>query len=751
MKNRSFLLCTLFLPVTMAFSATYYIDFEGGDNLADGISHQTAWKHSPGDRNAKDGPASAQLQPGDILHFKGGVQYFGEIRLKVSGSEGRPIVLDGNTDGSFGAGPAILDGAQMITGWQRVSSAEQVGGNPRWKEIMVVDLDVDLSSNFSADRFVGHRDAKPNVQAPWQRIFLIDGERRVLPVAQRPKPSDSFYPDLPSDFYKSPHRVTDSYPHKLYYEEGSKGNSKLPLIAITYGGNAPIIEPFNGGAVSVEMKEPATIVEIGFTLYRPKTSLAPNKVVFLADGKKVYTAKVDPEQAGMQRFKLPRKVKASKLTFQLQRSGSDIPAWTKLQQIAAFTADDDNVIEHEISSVIQDEERLTKTDPNWYDGMFIGVHGGNNHVYFSQVREYDSASNQLCVPHFESSIYDQTKYALYNSPKLIDLPGEWCLVPLEGGRTRAFLLPERMESGQPVNIGYPVLKTAVVIEAGASNLEIRGFLMQRYAGGSGGVATSSRGNSRSSHIRIADCEVRFMSGQSGISLNHSEYMTVENCYIHHCPGWTVGIYMNRINHFRLSGNRLYKNSGSGIRHYESKHGVLENNQVLDHYGMHSSALNFYEGCSDILFTSNYVQKIITINRSAENLTFRNNVVDSENRNNVGVALWKTGKAGGTFMKNILFENNTFINTARESDWGSSIFVQGGASAPEDLVIRNNILDNLRPVPDGIIEGNILMRDTATDPNSLFVDPAAGDYRRKKGGPQMDAGANISPPSAKWTR
>ena len=31
------------------------------------------------------------------------------------------------------------------------------------------------------------------------------------------------------------------------------------LIAITYGGSAPVIEPFNGGAVSVEMNAPAPI------------------------------------------------------------------------------------------------------------------------------------------------------------------------------------------------------------------------------------------------------------------------------------------------------------------------------------------------------------------------------------------------------------------------------------------------------------------------------------------------------------
>ena len=58
--------------------------------------------------------------------------------------------------------------------------------------------------------------------------------------------------------------------------------------------------------------------------------------------------------------------------------------------------------------------------------------------------------------------------------------------------------------------------------------------------------------------------------------------------------------------------------------------------------MHSSGLNFYEGCRDILFEGNYVQNVIAINRSAENLTFRNNVVDSQHRNAVSVAMWRLG-------------------------------------------------------------------------------------------------------------
>lgn len=762
MNNLIALVLTLIVAASATDAATYYVDFEGGDNEADGLSPQTAWKHSPGDSSATGQPSTVELEAGDIIRFKGGVQYLGEISLTVSGSEGKPIVLDGNADGAYGEGRAVLDGARMITQWQPVASAAEVRGNPQWQNILYADLDVDLSSNFNPGRFVLHRDGKRDRQAPWQRIFLIDGERRVLPVAQRPKPSDPFYPDLPRDFYESSDPLSNSYPHKVYYEEGSLGNRSLPLIAITYGGNAPVIQPFNGGAVSVEMKAPASIAEIGFKLFRPKSFAVPEHIVFLADGKEIFEAPVDPEQAEMQRFTLPETVEASKLTFQLKHSGEDVPGWTKLHQIAAFTPEGENVIEHEITTVIRDEERLTQKDPDWYDGMFVGVHGGNNHVYFAPVTRYDPDAHELHVPHFEFTTYKTTRYALFNSPRFIDQPGEWSLVPLEGGRTRVFFWPERTQEGQPQNIGYPLRSTGITLSGDASHIEVRGFIVQRYSSGYGGVATRGRGNSRPSHIRIADCEVRFLSGQSGITLNHSDHIEVEGCFVHHCPGWTVGTYVNRVNHYRIINNRLDKNSGSGIRHYESKHGVLRGNVVLNHYGMHSSALNFYEGCVDILFENNYVQRVIAINRSAEGITFRNNLIDGQKASAFNVAMWRSGRTGGTFIRNIVFENNTFINVNPEVGYATSIFVQAGPSVPEGLVIRNNVLDRLRPPVPGTVQGNIFMSETdaevagsdamtVSDPQVLFRDPENADYRRKPGGPMMEAGANVPPPPAEAQR
>lgn len=165
------------LLVTMAFplfGATYYVDFSGGDDQSDGLTPQTAWKHSPGDRNATGNPGTVELQPGDTIVLKGGVPYFGEIQWRVAGSEGKPITLDGNTAGTFGEGRAILDGARTITDWRRCASAEQVEGNARWNEIWYADLDVHFVNNTFVNTDSG---------TAWATGIL--GQRRGSPSPRR--------------------------------------------------------------------------------------------------------------------------------------------------------------------------------------------------------------------------------------------------------------------------------------------------------------------------------------------------------------------------------------------------------------------------------------------------------------------------------------------------------------------------------------------------------------------------------------
>ncbi|MEX2381233.1 MAG: right-handed parallel beta-helix repeat-containing protein [Opitutales bacterium] len=472
--------------------------------MADGQSPESSWKYAPGDQNATGNPAEAALAPGDTIIFKGGVAYHGALRLVESGTSQEPITLDGNTEGTFGEGRAVLDGGRLIEGWQRVESSEAVQGNLHWEDLFYADLDVDLSSNFEYGEFVLHRKAPRDRQAPWQRIILYDGEEGLLPIGE--------------------------------------------------------------------------------------------------------------------------------------------------------------------------------------------------------------------------------------------------------GRSRVYLLPERMEDGQPANVGFPVFNTGITIDDGSSHLEIRGFLIQRYSGGAGGILVS-RSSTRSRDIVIADTEIRFVSGHAGIDLNYCDEIIVENAYIHHNPGWTTGIFLNRVNDFAVRNSRLDKNSGSGIRHYECKDGELVGNAILDHFGMHASAINVYEGCENILLERNYVQNTATINRNARNIVFRNNVIDGLGRTAVTLAIWQSGSVGGREVIDIAFENNTFVRVNRGVGWSTGIFGQSGASTPRGLVVRNNILDRVSGELSGEFENNVYLREPAgplmsesnrviADLDELFVDPDNGDFRRRPGGLAMNAGADI---------
>lgn len=621
------IISALFVCGQSASAASYYIDYEGGSDQADGTSPKKAWKHAPGDANASDTPKSVTLQGGDVLLFKGGVAYRGSLTLDCSGADGKRIRLDGNRSGAYGEGPAILDGGTIIENWQRCSSAEQVKGNALWKDIFYADVDIDIAKNFSHGTFVSHRQVPRDKMAPWQRIILCDGARSLLPIAQMPKPKDNFYPDIPSGFYKSVQKI---------------GHVKAEGI-----------------------------------------------------------------------------------------------------------------------STITDPEQLAGKEADYFEGMQVGVHGGNNHVYFASIKSYDPEKKQLTVPQFKPKTYNDTRYALFNSVRLISEKGEWAVEALDNGKTRFYLLPDRLVDGKPSNIGFPVLETGIQLINGASHIEIDGFLIQRYSGGKGAVAIA-RHSKRSKDVTVSNCEIRFLTGHAGIGPHYCDQLVIHNNYIHHCPGWTTAIFLNRVNDYTLSHNLLIKNSGSGIRHYESKRGHIHDNQILDHYGMHSSSLNMYEGCSDVLVENNYLNNIITVNRNANKLTFRNNVVDSEMKSGINLAMWSSGRAGGRNITDILIEKNTFIRRNQKNSWGASIFVQSGASKPKGMIIRNNILDVLKPGVVGKIENNIYIHEVDNkvkgegsevegDFAKLFQDPDKEDYRRKQGGPLMEAGADLPPPRRTWER
>jgi|GEM_PF-1300340 parallel beta-helix repeat protein len=107
------LFLTVLVGSSLSWATTYYVDFSNGLNSNDGTSQASAWKNCPGDSLATGVPAGTQIDGGDNILFKGGVEYKGQTTVRWSGSASAQIIYDGNSAGTWGTGKALIDGENI--------------------------------------------------------------------------------------------------------------------------------------------------------------------------------------------------------------------------------------------------------------------------------------------------------------------------------------------------------------------------------------------------------------------------------------------------------------------------------------------------------------------------------------------------------------------------------------------------------------------------------------------------------------
>ena len=135
LTNIAMLVFTLFFCAA-AHAATYYIDFENGDDRNDGLSREASWKTIPGSRNVDNsgwqqscwGPLGRytiddnhSILPGTVFKLKGGTIYDatkgGYILIDTSfyprtgATQSNPISFE--ADPSWGSGSVVFDGSGM--------------------------------------------------------------------------------------------------------------------------------------------------------------------------------------------------------------------------------------------------------------------------------------------------------------------------------------------------------------------------------------------------------------------------------------------------------------------------------------------------------------------------------------------------------------------------------------------------------------------------------------------------------------
>lgn len=165
----------------VAEAKTYYVDYAAGDDSKAGTAEGSAWKHAPGDPQATGRAASASLEPGDVVQFRGGVVYRGGIKIPASGKPGSHLVYRGT---GWGEGRAILDGSEPVTGWRKCASAAEASGNPQFANLYYTEVEVD------SPYLMNLHEAAPDGKAD-----------DFLWIAQDPNPKDPFFHDRTDSFY----------------------------------------------------------------------------------------------------------------------------------------------------------------------------------------------------------------------------------------------------------------------------------------------------------------------------------------------------------------------------------------------------------------------------------------------------------------------------------------------------------------------------------------------------------------------
>lgn len=203
------LLAALLAGCTPAGSATYYVDFDHGDDSRAGTSPETAWQRAPGDALAKGRAGAASLAAGDKLIFRAGVHYRGTIDNRWSGTADKPIIFTGL---GWGEGMGIIDGSDPVTEARPCASAADCGGAPQWQQLTRI--------RYPATEAVS--------------VFLF-GDGGLYWRSQLPVPADRFYPDDTRQFVQTPTSMAADL------KAGTLNNPDLATAAMGGGGDMRLV------------------------------------------------------------------------------------------------------------------------------------------------------------------------------------------------------------------------------------------------------------------------------------------------------------------------------------------------------------------------------------------------------------------------------------------------------------------------------------------------------------------------------
>ncbi len=183
-----------------------FIDYEGGNDTADGLTGSTAWKHHPWDPQASGN--ARRCSGADTFVFKRGVYYRGTIRAAESGTADKPIRLTSNP--AWGSGEAVISGGHRITGgWRKGADHEDI---PQPQRVWWIDLDFAPRTVFIVDQVADTASREDRVTR--------------IPLARMPNWQVSDPEDVKSEWW---HWDNPGHPYFNLTMQSENGNKTLAM------------------------------------------------------------------------------------------------------------------------------------------------------------------------------------------------------------------------------------------------------------------------------------------------------------------------------------------------------------------------------------------------------------------------------------------------------------------------------------------------------------------------------------------